>query len=168
MAVYRPAAQLGQEYGAMETDRGKTRGKFTELVFDVKHDAWVIPQYAHGILLIVDSTANEGTPSLKVDIVGNETTGIHFTNKQAATAARIDTSDDGTYQLEWVVDGNGDYNENVTFSIPSGATGSDVVTVSAAGLVSTAGKTATGPVVVTITAAGDPTLTDTVTVTVVA
>lgn len=72
MAVYRPAAQLGEEYGAMETDRGKTRGKFTELVFDVKHDAWVIPQYSHGILLIVDSEENTGTPALKVQIVNND------------------------------------------------------------------------------------------------
>ena len=71
MAVYRPAAQLGEEYGQMETDRGKTRGKFTELVFDVKHDAWVIPQYSHGILLIVDSEENTGTPSVKVEIVDN-------------------------------------------------------------------------------------------------
>lgn len=71
MAVYRPAAQLGEEYGAMETDRGKTRGKFTELVFDVKHDAWVIPQLSHGILLIVDSEENVGTPALKVEIVTN-------------------------------------------------------------------------------------------------
>jgi len=70
MAVYRPAAQLGEEYGAMETDRGKTRGKFTELVFDVKHDAWVIPQYSHGILLIVDAEENIGTPSIKVEVVG--------------------------------------------------------------------------------------------------
>ena len=69
MAVYRPAAQLGEEYGAMETDRGKTRGKFTELVFDVKHDAWVIPQYSHGIILIVDSEENTGTPALNVRIV---------------------------------------------------------------------------------------------------
>lgn len=71
MAVYRPAAQLGEEYGAMETDRGKTRGKFTELVFDVKHDAWVIPQFSHGILLIVDSEENVGTPSIKVEVVDN-------------------------------------------------------------------------------------------------
>jgi hypothetical protein len=71
MAVYRPAAQLGEEYGAMETDRGKTRGKFTELVFDVKHDAWVIPQYSHGILLIVDSQENVGTPTIKVEQVTN-------------------------------------------------------------------------------------------------
>lgn len=71
MAVYRPAAQLGQEYGAMETDRGKTRGKFTELVFDVKFDAWVIPQLSHGILLIVDAEENLGTPALKVEVVDN-------------------------------------------------------------------------------------------------
>lgn len=69
MAVYRPAAQLGEEYGYMETDRGKTRGKFTELVFDVKHDAWVIPQYSHGILLIVDAEENTGTPAVPVRIV---------------------------------------------------------------------------------------------------
>ena len=69
MAVYRPAAQLGQEYGAMETDRGKTRGKFTELVFDVKHDAWVIPQYSHGILLIVDAEENVGEPSIPVRVL---------------------------------------------------------------------------------------------------
>lgn len=69
MAVYRPAAQLGEEYGYMETDRGKTRGKFTELVFDVKHDAWVIPQYSHGILLIVDSEENTGVPAVPVRVV---------------------------------------------------------------------------------------------------
>lgn len=70
MAVYRPAAQLGEEYGYMETDRGKTRGKFTELVFDVKHDAWVIPQYSHGILLIVDAEENTSVPAINVNIVG--------------------------------------------------------------------------------------------------
>lgn len=70
MAVYRPAAQLGEEYGYMETDRGKTRGKFTELVFDVKHDAWVIPQYSHGILLLVDAEENVSEPSIPVRIVG--------------------------------------------------------------------------------------------------
>ena len=72
MAVYRPAAQLGEEYGAMETARGGTRGKFTELVFDMKHDAWVIPQYSHGILLIVDSEPNMGQPALKVEVVNPE------------------------------------------------------------------------------------------------
>lgn len=69
MVVYRPAAQLGEEYGAMETDRGKTRGKFTELVFDMKHDAWVIPNYSHGILLIVDAEENVGVPAIPVEDV---------------------------------------------------------------------------------------------------
>ena len=73
MAVYRPAAQLGEEYGYMETDRGKTRGKFTELVFDVKHDAWVIPQYSHGILLIVDAEENTNIPAIPVRIVADDT-----------------------------------------------------------------------------------------------
>lgn len=74
MAVYRPAAQLGEEYGNMETDRGRTRGKFTELVFDVKHDAWVIPQYSHGILLIVDAEENSGTPAVPVRVVDKDPT----------------------------------------------------------------------------------------------
>lgn len=80
MAVYRPAAQLGEEYGNMETDRGKTRGKFTELVFDVKHDAWVIPNYSHGILLIVDAEENVGTPALKVELVDNDFTEPEITD----------------------------------------------------------------------------------------
>ena len=87
MAVYRPAAQLGEEYGAMETDRGKTRGKFTELVFDVKHDAWVIPQLSHGILLIVDSEENVGVPALKVEIVNGATGATGTTGATGASGA---------------------------------------------------------------------------------
>ena len=87
MAVYRPAAQLGEEYGAMETDRGKTRGKFTELVFDVKHDAWVIPQLSHGILLIVDSEENTGVPALKVEIVNGSTGATGATGTTGTTGA---------------------------------------------------------------------------------
>lgn len=91
MAVYRPAAQLGEEYGYMETDRGKTRGKFTELVFDVKHDAWVIPQFSHGILLIVDAEENVGEPSLPVRIVSgnvglNEGTSIGLAENTSINA----------------------------------------------------------------------------------
>lgn len=86
MAVYRPAAQLGEEYGNMETDRGKTRGKFTELVFDVKHDAWVIPNYSHGILLIVDAEENVGTPALKVEVVDNDFTQPEVTSLVVAPA----------------------------------------------------------------------------------
>lgn len=79
MAVYRPAAQLGEEYGDMETARGGTRGKFTELVFDVKHDAWVIPQFSHGILLIVDAEENTVMPTFKVQNVTPDLTGTDTT-----------------------------------------------------------------------------------------
>jgi hypothetical protein len=159
MAVYRPAAQLGQEYGAMETDRGKTRGKFTELVFDVKHDAWVIPQFSHGILLIVDSTANVGTPSLKVDLVSDVVTALNFDGASASTIT-LDTSDNATAQLTWDIDGIGNYNTGVTFTTSDATAAS----VSATGLVSTAGLTAVGDVTITITAVGNTALTDTVTV----
>ena len=160
MAVYRPAAQLGQEYGAMETDRGKTRGKFTELVFDLKHDAWVIPQFSHGILLIVDSTANVGTPSLKVDLVNDEVLAVNFITGPTT----LDTSDNGTVQLTYDMSGVGNYNRAVQFTT-SDAT---IATVNATGLVTTNGVTGTGPVTITITAVGDTSLTDTVVITVVA
>ena len=161
MAVYRPAAQLGVEYGSMETDRGKTRGKFTELVFDLKHDAWVIPQFSHGILLIVDSTANVGTPSLKVDLVTDTILSVNFTSGDVAS---LDTSDNATSQLTWDTDGTGNYDSRVTFS----SSDTSKATVNSTGLVTTAGVTGTGTVTITITSVGDSSLTDTVTVTVVA
>lgn len=166
MAVYRPAAQLGQEYGAMETDRGKTRGKFTELVFDVKHDAWVIPQYAHGILLLVDKAADTGVPAMPVNFVGADVISLNFTTGPTT----LDTSDNGTVQLAWGMDGVGNYNNAVTFSTASvsGDPVADVLTVSATGLVSTAADTGTGVVDVTITSVANPSLTDTVRITVVA
>ena len=72
MAVYKPAAQLSQEYSEMVTDEGRTRGKFTEIAMDVKYDAWVIEQYSHGILPIVDSVENSGrSVAIPVDVVTN-------------------------------------------------------------------------------------------------
>lgn len=166
MAVYRPAAQLGQEYGAMETDRGKTRGKFTELVFDVKHDAWVIPQYSHGILLLIDAVADSEGPALRVDFASPEVLALNFTN----APGNLDTSDNATFQLTWAMDGIGNYDSGVTFSLEN--VGSDVatdlITVSAAGLISTASDTGTGQATVRITSDANPDLSDTVLVTVVA
>lgn len=52
-AIYKPAAQLSQEYSEMVTDEGRTRGKFTEMCMDVKYDAWVIESLSHGIMPIV-------------------------------------------------------------------------------------------------------------------
>jgi hypothetical protein len=157
MAVYRPAAQLGQEYGAMETDRGKTRGKFTELVFDVKHDAWVIPQYSHGILLLVDSVADVGVPAVPVNFVNAEVLALNFTN----TPTELDHSDGDTFQLTWSLDGVGNYSTAVTFASDD----TDVATVNASGLIDTAGA---GTATITVTSTANPNLTDTVTVTVVA
>jgi len=54
LAVYRPAAQLSQEYSSMVTGEGTTRGKFTECCMDVKFDAWVIEKLSAGILPIID------------------------------------------------------------------------------------------------------------------
>lgn len=158
MAVYRPAAQLGEEYGAMETDRGKTRGKFTELVFDVKHDAWVIPQYSHGILLIVDAEQNVGTPALKVDFVNPEALGI----SALPSAVSLDLVSGGvkTAQIGVTVTGVGAYDAGWTAVSSAPA----VASVSAAGLIT--GLTV-GTATVTFTSVANPALTDTVAVTVV-
>ena len=68
-AVYKPAAQLSQEYSEMRTAEGETRGKFTEMVMDVKYDAWVIESLSHGILPIIDQTENTGTFAIPVKVI---------------------------------------------------------------------------------------------------
>lgn len=73
-AVYRPAAQLSQEYSEMVTGEGGTRGKFTECCMDVKYDAWVIESLSHGILPIVDINPNTGIFAIPVQVVGPDTT----------------------------------------------------------------------------------------------
>lgn len=74
LALYQKAAQLSQEYSSMVTDEGKTRGKFTEMVFDVKYDAWVIESLSHGIIPIIDAAENTGVFAIPVKIV-NESMG---------------------------------------------------------------------------------------------
>ena len=160
MAVYRPAAQLGEEYGAMETDRGKTRGKFTELVFDVKHDAWVIPQYSHGILLIVDSQENVGTPTIKVESVTQPSTEPSITSITATPATLSVRAGMKAYPSVTVA-GTGRYDKGwtATSGTPS------VATVSPDGVIT--GVTA-GTATITFTSTGDSTKTDTIAVTVTA
>lgn len=70
-AVYKKAAQLSQEYSEMVQDEGKTRGKFIEMVTDVKYDAWVIENMSHGILPIIDADENTGTFAIPVEVVDN-------------------------------------------------------------------------------------------------
>lgn len=158
MAVYRPAAQLGVEYGAMETDRGKTRGKFTELVFDVKHDAWVIPQYSHGILLIVDAEENIGTPTVKVEIVDNDFTEPAVT-AVTATPAAVSIAVGQQARPQITVTGTGSFDKGWT-AMSSDVT---VATVSDTGVIT---GVKAGSATITVKSVGDPTKTATVTVTV--
>ncbi len=160
MAVYRPAAQLGEEYGAMETDRGKTRGKFTELVFDVKHDAWVIPQYSHGILLIVDAEENIGTPTVKVEVVDNDFTEPVVTNVTATpNTVSIRVNQQFTPQIN--VTGTGKFDKGWT------AMSADVstATVTDEGVIT---GIKAGTTTITYKSIGDPTKTAVVNVTVTA
>ncbi|MBQ0159312.1 MAG: Ig-like domain-containing protein [Bacteroidales bacterium] len=162
MAVYRPAAQLGEEYGYMETDRGKTRGKFTELVFDMKHDAWVIPNLSHGILLIVDGEENVGQPALKVEIVDNtpyEAPEIVSLEVTPATLS-ITASQQAIMNVQVTATGTDpDLGWNAISSDTS------IVTVDSAGIITGVGK---GDATITVTSTMDPTKTDTVAVTVTA
>lgn len=160
MAVYRPAAQLGEEYGNMETDRGKTRGKFTELVFDVKHDAWVIPNYSHGILLIVDAEENVGTPALKVELVDNDFTEPAVTNIVAAPAA-LSISVNQQARPQVTVKGVGTFDQ--TWTAASSNVG--VAKVSSDGVIT---GVSAGTATITYKSNGDPTKTSPVTVTVTA
>lgn len=82
-AIYKKAAQLSQEYSEMLTDEGGTRGKFIEMVTDVKYDAWVIESLSHGIMPIIDAEVNTGKFAIPVNIVGNEAA------DEAAAAAQI-------------------------------------------------------------------------------
>lgn len=74
LALYQKAAQLSQEYSEMRTAEGETRGKFTEMVMDVKYDAWVIESLSHGILPIIDNQTSDYTYAIPVRIV-NESMG---------------------------------------------------------------------------------------------
>ncbi len=94
-AIYRKAAQLSQEYSNMVTDEGGTRGKFTECVFDIKYDAWVIENLSMGILPIIDAEENTGAPALKVEVVNRE----NPNPEQNSTITDL-TVDQGTISLK--------------------------------------------------------------------
>lgn len=156
MAVYRPAAQLGEEYGYMETARGGTRGKFTELVFDVKHDAWVIPQLSHGILLIVDAEENTGTPALKVETVDNEQVAPTITSI-TVTPETLDMKTGDTYTPSVSIVGTGAYDKGWTATSGTPA----VATIDGNGMITALSK---GTATITYKAIGNQAKTDTVTV----
>ena len=53
----------------MVTDEGRTRGKFTEMCYDVKFDAWVIEQYSAGVIPIIDVEINDGAYGIPVSVI---------------------------------------------------------------------------------------------------
>lgn len=162
MAVYRPAAQLGEEYGYMETDRGKTRGKFTELVFDMKHDAWVIPNLSHGILLIVDGEENVGQPALKVELVDNTPYEEPVISKIEALPETLSITAKQQAVMSVKVTATGTDPDMGWNAISSDTS---IATVDAAGIIT---GVAAGNATITVTSTGNPTKTDTVAVTVTA
>lgn len=91
LALYRPSAQLSQEYSDMVTAQGETRGKFTEMACDVKYDAWVIERLSHGIVpILAPNTYNKtwGIPVIQVTketetITPNE--GTHVSDQETKT-----------------------------------------------------------------------------------
>jgi hypothetical protein len=93
-AVYRGSAQLSQEWSDMRTDEGNTRGKFTELVMDFKHDAWVNESKSAGILPIIDAIEDKGVFAIPVTNISlpetgaGEVTGLTVTPTYNATSGK--------------------------------------------------------------------------------
>ena len=140
----------------METARGGTRGKFTELVFDVKHDAWVIPQLSHGILLIVDAEENTGTPALKVENVDN-TPVVAAITSITVTPETIDMKTGDTYTPSVTIVGTGAYDKGWTATSGTPA----VASIDGNGMITALSK---GTATITYKAVGNQAKTDTVTV----
>lgn len=79
LVLYRGAGQLSQEYSSMVTSEGITRGKFTEMCYDVKYDAWAIEKYSAGIMPIVNSSKVEAKFGVPVREIVEETTSTEET-----------------------------------------------------------------------------------------
>ena len=97
LAIYKKAAQLSQEYSDMRTADGETRAKCTEMVMDVKYDAWVIEKLSAGIIPIIDikRSLGKGVPVqnvgvTEVEVAGKSATAPVFT-KEVTTATTTDT-----------------------------------------------------------------------------
>ena len=164
MAVYRPAAQLSQEYSNMLTGEGGTRGKFTEMVMDVKYDAWVIESLSHGILPIIDAVENTGTFGIPVKPVETfpvsqqGTSDVHVVpgtgTVTAITASGVPESMTVGQETSPIIEvtGTGEFDDTwVAFSSDTA-----VATVNAAGVIT---GVSVGDATVTFRSNGDPTKT---------
>ena len=144
----------------MVTDEGRTRGKFTEMCFDVKYDCWVIESLSQGIIPIVDAQENTGTFAIPVQVIEP--------NKDDATVTGV-TVDPNSLSLTVGQESYPKVKVNGTGAYDTGYVGysSDAtkVEVKPDGRVVAIAVT-TAPVTVTFQSIGDPAKTATLSVTV--
>lgn len=162
MFLYQKAVQTSQEYSSMVTDEGRTRGKFTEMCFDVKYDCWVVESLSQGIVPIVDAKENTGTFAIPVQVVEPSKDDAKVTGVTVdPTTLSLKVGQEAVPTVK--VAGTGAYDTGyVAFSADA-----TKVEVMLSGRVRAIAET-TAPVTVTYKSIGDPTKTATLAVTVTA
>ena len=162
MFLYQKAVQTSQEYSSMVTDEGRTRGKFTEMCFDVKYDCWVVESLSQGIVPIVDAKENTGTFAIPVQVVEPDKADAEVTKVTVdPTTLSLKVGQEAVPTVK--VEGTGAYDTGyVAFSADA-----TKVEVLRSGKVRAIAVT-TAPVTVTYKSIGDPTKTATLAVTVTA
>lgn len=158
MFLYKKAVQTSQEYSSMVTDTGMTRGKFTEMCFDVKYDCWVIESLSQGIIPIIDAKENTGEFAIPVQVIEPNDADAVVTKVSVDPTTLSMTVGQEAYPTV-TVEGTGPYDKGyVAFS--SDATKAEVMTDGRIRAV------AQGSATITFKSIGDPTKTATVQVTV--
>ena len=146
----------------MVTDTGMTRGKFTEMCFDVKYDCWVIESLSQGIVPIVDAVENTGTFAIPVQVIQPNTDDAEVTKVTVDPTILSLKVGQESYPTV-TVEGTGAYDKDyVAFSADS-----TKVEVKPDGRIVAIAVT-TAPITVTYRSVGNPTKTATCAVTVTA
>ena len=156
--LYRKAAQLSQEYSNMLTEEGGTRGKFTEMVMEVKYDAFVIESLSHGIVPIVDSAENTGVFAIPVTVMAPDEDQAEVTGMTVVP----DTLQIGVGAQEFptvTVSGTGNFDKGFVALTNDNA----IASVSPVGVVT---GVSAGETEITYTAIGNPAITTVLPVTV--
>lgn len=140
----------------MVTDTGMTRGKFTEMCFDVKYDCWVIESLSQGIVPIIDAVENTGTFAIPVQTIAPDTSDAKVT-KVTVDPATLSLKVGQEAYVNVKVDGTGAFDKGWS-AFSSDANKAEVMPD---------GKIrgiAAGTATITFRSLGDPTKTATVTV----
>lgn len=156
MFLYKKAVQTSQEYSSMVTDTGMTRGKFTEMCFDVKYDCWVIESLSQGIIPIIDAVENTGTFAIPVQVIEPDTSDAKVL-RVTADPATLSLKVGQEAYVNVKVEGTGAFDKGWS-AFSSDATKAEVMPD---------GKVrgiAAGTATITFRSLGDPAKTDTVTV----